>query len=219
MLSRLRRPAASALALFLAALPCASFSQASRDNKKHDKPSREKNISNFDGGIFFLSDGDLPNGPCFRINGRVSASDFFEDLKRFDYEDADTVYRRGKDTVTQFPDKLRLEFTIHDFPCSLKIDQPPTRGYLTRPEIETLRVSLYWKRGIDLRPVEFIARPQLFVHPRQAPAPVGTEELPERFEWFYVYDIASVEVPVTDSLVVILRTLSGSIVARVAARM
>ena len=52
-----------------------------------------------------------------------------------------------------------------------------------------------------------------------AAAAVGTEELPERFEWFYVYDISSAEVPVTDSLVVVMRTPSGNFAARVAARM
>jgi hypothetical protein len=217
--SPIYRPAASALLLFLAALPYASFSQASRDKKKHEKPPAEKNVWNYDGGIYFQSDGDLPSGPCFRISGRVIANEFFQDLRRIDFEEADTVFRRGKETVTQFPEQMRLEFTIRDFPCSLKVDQPMMRGYLTRPEIEGLRVALYWKRGVELRPVEQVAPPQHFVHPRPAAAAVGTEELPERFEWFYVYDIASADVPVTDSLVVVLRTPSGNFAARVAARM
>src|SRR5579863_2718471 len=181
MLCRMPRPVVIALAFSLAALPYASFSQASRDNKKHERSAPEKNIWNYDGGIYFQSDGDLPNGPCFRISGRVIANDFFQELKRIDFDDADTVFRRGKENVTEFPERVRLEFTVKDFPCSLKVDEPPTRGYLTRPEIEKLRVALYWKNGVDLHGVEQVAKPQFFVHPRPAPSYVVTEQLQEKY--------------------------------------
>jgi hypothetical protein len=208
-----------ALILSLATLPCASFSQASHDKKKHERAAAEKNIWNYDGGIFFESDGGLPNGPCFRISGRMIAAEFFQDLKRFDYDEADSVFRRGKDTVTQFPEQVRLEFSIHDMPCSLKLDEVLRRGYLTRPEVEALHVELYWKRGVGLRPVEQVSPPQLFVHLRPAPAYAAAEGLKSKFEWFYVYNVASAGIPVTDSLVVLLRTPDGHITARVAARM
>jgi hypothetical protein len=213
------RPVLIALAVSLAALPYASFSQASRDNKKHEKAHAEKNVWNYESGIFFQSDGDLPDGPCFRISGRAFSDDFFQDLKRFDYDETDSVFRRGKDTVTIFPEQLRLEFSIHDTPCSLKLDEFEARGYLTRPQIETLHVDLYWKRGVDLRPVQQVARPQVFVHPLPAPANVQAEGLQTKFEWFYVFDVASAGIPLTDSLVVVMRTPSGRIAARVAARM
>jgi hypothetical protein len=215
----MHRLAVFALAVSFAALPYASLSQGSHDKKKHEKPPAEKNIWNFDGGIFFQSDGGLADGPCFRISGRVFAPDFFQDLKRFDYEEVDSVFRRGKDTVTQFPEQMRLEFSIHDLPCSLKLDELQARGYLTRPEIETLRVELYWKRGVGLRPVELVSRPQLFVHLRPGPAYAAAEGLKSKFEWFYVYNVVSAGIPVTDSLVVLLRTPDGHIAARVAARM
>ena len=44
-------------------------------------------------------------------------------------------------------------------------------------------------------------------------------ELPERFEWEFEFDVPSDGVPVTDSLVVILRAPDGHIAARAAARM
>ena len=219
MHSRLTRLTVIALAVSLAALPCASFSQASRDIKKRDKTAGGKNVWNYNGGIYFQSDGGLPEGPCFRISGRVIAPDFFQDLKRVDFDQAETVFRRGNETVTHFPQQVRLEFTIHDFPCSLKMDQPLARRFLERTDIESLRVALYWKHGLELRPVERLARPQLFVHPRPAPTYPLPEEISEKFEWFYVYDLASAGIPVTDSLVVVMRTPGDHMAVRVAARM
>jgi hypothetical protein len=219
MRPRLRMPLVIAFAISLAMPPSATPAKPTQNKKKHEKPLQEKEVWNYDGGIYFQSDGDLPGGPCFRISGRVIANDFFQDLKRINFDEAPSVFRRGKETVTEFPEQMRLEFTIRDFPCSLKVDQPATRGYLTRPEIETLTVSLYWKQGIELRSVEQVALPQRFVHAKPKTEYVATEDLPDKYEWFYVYDVASTGIPVTDSLVVVLRTPAGNIAARVAARM
>jgi hypothetical protein len=43
--------------------------------------------------------------------------------------------------------------------------------------------------------------------------------LPEKFEWFYEYSVPSPRVPLTDSLVLVLRDEANRIVARVAARL
>ena len=219
MPSRLHRPAAFFLALSLAALPCASFSQATSDKKKRAKGPSEKFFANYANGVTFATDGSLPNGPCFRITGHVSGGDFFFDLKRFDFEDAETVFRRGDKTVTEFPERLRIEFNLHDLPCSLKMDLAGAQRYLTRKEVEKLRVSLYWKNGIELRPAAQLARPELTVQVRPGPAYAAAEELPTKYEWLYAYDVASAGIPITDSLVVVMRTAEGNIAARFAARM
>ena len=223
MLTRILKPTAMAVLLLLAALPCASFSQASRD-KKRDKKKDEKlagavHVGNYEHGIFFQSDGDIPSGPCFRINGHVSGGDFFWDLKRYDYDEGDTLFQRGDKIVTLFPQKLLLEFTLHDFPCSVKLDEFHAHRYLTRREIEALQVTMYWKTGLALRRVEQAGRPQLTVQHRPGPAYATEEGLPAQYEWLFVYEIASTGVPVTDSLVVVLRTPEGKIAARFGARM
>ena len=43
--------------------------------------------------------------------------------------------------------------------------------------------------------------------------------MPERFEWEFEFDVPSTGVPVTDSLVMVVRTPDGHIAARAAARM
>jgi hypothetical protein len=46
-----------------------------------------------------------------------------------------------------------------------------------------------------------------------------THELPKRFQWAYELDIPSAGIPLSDSLVLILRNADGRIAARVAARL
>ena len=40
--------------------------------------SHQKNVWNYDGGFYFISDGDIAGGPCFRISGRVTAKTMSE---------------------------------------------------------------------------------------------------------------------------------------------
>ncbi|MFI5098723.1 MAG: hypothetical protein ACHQT6_12190, partial [Candidatus Acidiferrales bacterium] len=89
--------------LLLAAAAPAAFAQAKPTQSKH-----EKTVWNFDGGISLITDGSIPDGPCFRLTGRMFAPEFFENLKRVDSE-LGTVYRRGNDVVSVFPEKMQLQ--------------------------------------------------------------------------------------------------------------
>jgi hypothetical protein len=183
-------------------------------------PARDKAVWNYDGGIFLATDGSISDGPCFRISGRVSAPKFFDNLKRVD-TDAGTVFRHGMDTVETFPDRLILAFVIYDHPCSTQLKDTTTHGYLTRPLMSSLHLSLYWKRGVELRPIsrEDIETKYFSVDP-VLPHTVGrAEDLPQKFVWSYEFGVSGAGVPLTDSLVLILRAPDGHIAARVAARM
>jgi hypothetical protein len=180
----------------------------------HDKQT----IWNYDGGVFLETDGSLASGICFRVAGRVTSGQFFDDLKRIDDKGVDTVFRRGKDTVTLFPGQLLLSFTIFDMPCLSRLKQTGSRTYLTRAIVSDLRLSLFWKRGLELRPltdfqpVGFSVRP-IFPYNRDA------ADLPEKLEWFYELAVSSAGVPLTDSLVLVIRDPDGHVAARVAARL
>ena len=54
-----------------------------------------------------MTDGAVPAGPCFRLTGRATAPDFFENLRRED-SDLGTLIHRGHDIVTEFPARLHL---------------------------------------------------------------------------------------------------------------
>jgi hypothetical protein len=196
------------LLIFLFYAPAASFSQG--------KPG--KDVWNYDGGIFFATDGSLPNGVCFRVSGSVDAPEFFVNLKRINDEQG-TVFRRGTETVTQFPGELLLSFDIHDEPCASGLREIEARTYLTREMMGTLRLSFYWKRGVDLRPVKNITELRSTVEPIVPYAASLASELPKRFEWSYQLAVPSKGVPLTDSLVLVFRTPDRRIAARVAARL
>jgi hypothetical protein len=182
--------------------------------RAHDKQT----IWNYDGGVFLETDGSLTSGICFRVAGHVTSGHFFDDLKRIDDKGVDTVFRRGKEAVTQFPDELLLTFTIFDLPCPSQLKVTGSRTYLTRAMVSDLRLSLFWKRGVELRPatgfkpVGFSVRPIFPFNPE-------AQDVPKRFEWFYELSVPSAGVPLTDSLVLVVREADGHLAARVAARM
>src|SRR5580692_1942334 len=214
MSARIARIFSLALAASFVFFPA---SAQSPKKTKHAKPPDPK-VENYYGGVFLIGDGGIPDGPCFRINGRVTSAGFFNDLKSYDSDDG-TIFRLGTNEVTQFPDKVLLSLTIRDQPCSTGLQPVGTGVYLTQDAMGSLRLSLYWKHGVDLRPAGKVAVVHFSVSPI---APYATElaaELPKRFIWSYEFGIPGSGVPLTDSLVLIFRTADGHIAARLAARL
>jgi hypothetical protein len=208
MRSSQRKAAGLSLLCFLLLVPSASTGQFKRD----------KNIWNYDGGLIFATDGALPNGVCFRVSGDANGGDFFNNLKRVD-DERGTVFRRGTELVSEFPETLDVSFSIRDEPCSPGLREIAPRTYLTREMMSQLQLLIYWKRGVDLRPVKDVKEVEARVE-RIVPYARGlAAELPVRFEWSYQLLVPSAGVPLTDSLVFIFRTSEEHIAARVAARL
>lgn len=190
-----------------------------QEQKKSKHPKQpEAKIENYYGGVFLEGVGGIPSGPCFRISGRLTSADFFNALKSYDTADG-TIFRLGTNEVTEFPDKLLLSLTIRDQLCSFGLQQVGTGGYLTQEAMSSLKLTLYWKHGVDLRPVGEIVVVHFSVDPIEPYATTLAAELPKRYIWSYEFGIPSPGVPLTDSLVLIFRTADGRIVARVAARL
>jgi len=196
------------LLICLGGAPAASLSQTKRD----------KSVWNYDGGVIFATDGSLPNGVCFRVNGEVNAGEFFDHLKRVDDEHG-TVFLRGTETVSEFPQALDVSFAIRDHPCTPGLREIAPRMYLTREMMSHLQLSIYWKHGVDLRPVKDVMEVETRVERITPYAKELAAELPQRFEWSYQLAVPSGGVPLTDSLVFVFRTVGERIAARVAARL
>lgn len=204
--------------IFAVAVLCGQPLAASTQ-KSPDKTKRiPRTIWNFDGGVFLETDGSVSDHTCFRLAGRMIAKDFFDDLKRVDDNDG-TRFVRGKELLTDFPGRVKLMFVIRDFPCPSQLHDASGRVYLTREMMSKMRLSLFWKRGVELRPVDDFK--VSFFNVESIP-PYATElaaELPERLQWQYELDITSADVPLTDALVLIFRSEDGRIAARVSARL
>jgi hypothetical protein len=185
------------------------------------QPAHDKNVWNYEGGVSLITNGSIPDGPCFRIAGRVTAPGFFDNLKRVD-TDKGAVFRRATETVTSFPDEVFLTFVVRDHydqTCPPRVEDAGAPKYLTRELMSTLQLYLYWKRGVELRPIANPESKYFSVDPVIPYAAARAHDLPERFQWSYEYAIPSAGVPLTDSLVLVLRTREGHIAARVAARL
>lgn len=183
--------------------------------------ANDKTVWNYEGGLFVITNGSIPNGPCFRLAGRVTSGDFFDHLKRIDKESG-TVFRLGSETVDNFPDQLTLSFLVRDHydqTCPPREEHPDAPKYLTRAIMSSLHLYLYWKHGVELRPVGTVERKYFAVREIIPQVAAQAHGLPEKLEWAYEYVVPSAGVPLTDSLVLILRDEENHIVARVAARL
>lgn len=208
------KPALFVPLLFLFLVPCVS-AQAARHGK-HD--GHDKTVWNYEGGVLFETDGSLPSGVCFRIYGIMNSGDFFESLKRID-SDGGTQFQRGTETVTKFPGSITVAFSIRDQLCPLGMQQVGTRKNMTQKMIDDLRLSLYWKHGVDLQPVKGAKEIASHLDRIQPYATSLTAELPVRYEWSFEFEVPSSDVSLMDSLAFVFRTPDGKIAARVAARL
>jgi len=207
------KPALCALVFFFFAFSAASTQQAK--HSKHD--GHDQTVWNYDGGVFFETDGSLPNGACFRIHGQMKSGDFFDNLKRID-TDKVTVFHRDSETVTKFPDSVTITFSIKDF-CPAEVQQIGIRPFLTQKMVDDLRLSIYWKHGVDLKLVKGVKEIDARVDRIQPYATSLAAELSPRYEWSYELEVPSAGVSLMDSLAFVFRTPDGLIAARVSARL
>ena len=192
---------------------------ASTAQHKQSQSKKERTVWNYDGGVFFETDGTLPNGVCFRVYGQMTSQSFFANLKRIDIEDDGTTFRRGSEAVTQFPDSVMISYAIRDQLCPGGLQQVGTRRFMTEEMIENLSVTVYWKHGVDLRPAKNIKLLSSRIDRINAYTASVAADLPRRYQWSYELVVPSAGVPLTDSLAFVFRTPDGRIAARVAARL
>lgn len=175
-------------------------------------------VWNLDGGVFFATDGHLPNGSCFRLSGQMTAPDFFDGLRRVDTGEGTSYFLREK-VVTEFPERLFVTLHLLDYPCSQDLKDTAVRPPITREIISGLRLNFYWKAGVAMRPVESSKRTAASVKRLTPFVPAAANEVAPRFEWNYGFTIESGGVPLTNDLVFVIEDEDHKIAARTAARL
>jgi hypothetical protein len=194
-----------------------------RSGKLEEPPKKipkspKRTVWNLDGGILFSTDGHLQNGSCFRLSGQMTAPDFFDGLRRVDTADG-TTYTLHDRVVTEYPPEVQITLHLLDFPCTTDLKDSAVRPPLTREIMNTLRLNFFWKEGIAMRPVESTKRVAADARPLAPYSTDAAAELAPRFEWNYMFTVASEGVPLTNDLVLIIYDQDRKIAARVAARL
>ena len=85
--------------------------------------------------------------------------------------------------------------------------------------MSSLNLYLYWKHGVELRPIANVQKKFFAVRETVPPAAVRMYNIQQKLEWSYEYIVPSAGVPLTDSLVLVLRTQDDHVAARVSARL
>jgi len=210
---------------FIAASP--GFALQSRIEDRINKPEApskkapkipKRTVWNLDGGAFFITDGHLENGSCFRLSGNVTAPDFFDGLRRVDTDEGTSYFLRDQ-IVTEFPDEIFVTLHLLDAPCSLDLKDTAVRPPITAEIISTLRLNFYWKAGVVMRPVESSKRTAASIRRLTPYSAQASAELAPRFEWNYSFIIQSAGVPLNNDLVFIIESEDHKIAARTAARL
>ena len=210
---------------FLAASPAWPLQSRIEDRTgKTDTSSKKapkvpkRTVWNLDGGAFFITDGHLENGSCFRLSGQVTAPDFFDGLRRVDTDEGTTYFLRDQ-IVTEFPDEIFVTLHLLDAPCSPDLKDTAVRPPITQEILSTLRLNFYWKDGVAMRPVESSKRTAASIRRLTPYSAQAAEELAPRFEWNYSFTIQSAGVPLNNDLVFIIENEDHKIAARTAARL
>ena len=198
-------------------VPAATANHGQQKSAKREKSVR-KDVTNFDGGIFFETDGSLSEITCFRVSGRATAPQFFDGLKRID-DAHGTHYQRGREVVMEFPEELTISLVMFDFPCPGQLEKPGPRRYLTKDMMLSLRFSFYWKRNLELRHIENLKQVAARAEPIEPYNTEIKEDLAKRYRWFLDFTIPSAGMPLSDRVVLVVRTADGRTAARVAARL
>jgi len=151
----------------------------------------------------------------------VTSGDFFDRLKRID-KASGTIFRVGTENVESFPDQLTLTFVVRDWydrTCPSREEKPDAPKYLTRAMMSSLHLYLFWKRGVELRPVENVERKYFAVKRLFQKQPRARMICRCGLNGSTNISCRARGVPLTDSLVLVLRDAENHIVARVAARL
>jgi hypothetical protein len=212
----MRRAVLSGAACAFAAFLPVSLLSAQKSPK--DLRPVGRTVWNLEGGAFFATDGRFPDGPCFRMTGQATALRFFENLKRID-DDTGTKYLRGTEAVTEYPPKLDVSILLHDFPCSLMLRDKTFERPLAKEDVGNLRLRLYWKHGVELRPTARLIDPVMHIRTLEPNIKPEANDLQERYEWNLTFVLPSEGVPIEDSLVFTFETADGTITARTSARL
>jgi len=200
--------------VYLLLTPAMAFPSPIVENRP---PVPQQGAKTFDPTMKFLTEGSIGPTVCFRFGGLLQSRQEIYGLKRSETAKG-PVFLLGDTEVTEFPEWIFLEVWLRQEACPKQKGKQRQQQELSAEILKEVNLELAWKSGLHERPVEEMRFK-------------GFETLPDRKSislslfpdiaaatWRGVISVKSAGVPLTDSLVIVLRTKEGDIAARTSAR-
>lgn len=128
--------------------------------------------------------------------GALTGGDFFSDLERVDIPSG-PIFRRHLRIVQYYPERLSVKLEAYETKFAPKGSSPNPSG--VDPDfMRTLRFEGQWKTGMRLRPVDTLSLDKISDEEEQYPE----DSRFLRHRWIYDLNVQSLEVPLTDHLIV-----------------
>jgi hypothetical protein len=146
---------------------------------------------------------------CLMLGARAVAEDFFKGLEAHKSGDRRTFKRHGK-TVKFFPAQVIVKIEAAVAPCARKITLPCDRCDFRFDEefMKSLQFDAFWKSVFDQRKAELGVLSE----------DESRDLAPTAKLWVYEFSVNSNDVPLTESLLVVLRAPDGRIVSRLSGK-
>ena len=114
-----------------------------RAHARGRKDTTYAGVIDFGSQLLYLNDG------CVAVDGRVTAGNFFEDLKRVDTGNQ-SEYRRGGAVVTQYPESVTTSIRMMGAQCAADLADSPSSIF--GGSTYSLTFGVEWKDGMEMRP-------------------------------------------------------------------
>ena len=165
------------------------------------------------------------SGTCPVFAALLSADDFFEGLE-VRQTPLGPEYRKGSQVMTEFPQRVNVSVKTWVWKCGTAQPEDPA---LAKSVLEKLRLEASWKSGMKTRPVKEwsvrLRKPSLQEW-MEDPATKKLKEMgleprdPDADGvWLFELTIRDEKIPLSDSLIIIIKTEDGKLAARFAGRL
>ena len=160
-----------------------------------------KRIVPIDDAIF--ADGKL----CVPLAVAMTSGDFFDGLKTAEASSGRRFYKHAR-TITEFPAQMTIFIRASMLPCS-QFPYIPVSGDDARDFMGALDFTLEWQSHFERRPVEILSA--RVVSPGPSVWPENQKPIPV---WSYIFTVKTERVPLTDDLIITMRSETSKLVSR-----
>lgn len=161
----------------------------------------------------------MPDGALVALGGFLSEPEFFDRLEQKKTSDGILFQRDGK-PVEFFPSEMQFRLSVTGLPQFDEETQRRVEPNLNAQSLSALRFFAFWKKGLEMRPVELLSLLTMSVERRPSILFPSWPGVPETYQvWVFEFRVRTRAVPVTDHFILTIETPTKERLARLSARL